>query len=457
MADFKVSALPVLAAGDLDPLADHIMVSDTSAGVSKRMAPAELIRASLPYLSSFYDFMTGILPPTLSFTRASTGWYFNNSVALAAALSDVPRFSYNRTTGAAQGLLIEEAHTNSVRNSTMVGAAAGTPGTAPTNWSITGSVNGLTREIVGIGTEDGIDYIDIKFSGTPSASSTVTVHPEGGTQAAALAAQVWYTAWFMRVVAGSLTNVSNITHRIVEVNSGGGEVVGTTAAPTPTGAALKTQRVSIVRTLTDATTAFVHAYFSFAYTNGSAIDVTFRFGLPQLVRGTTNVSTLGRPIRTSTAAVTRAADICRITNPAALSSAVYIVKARTPTKLVASAGRCVMLQVDDGTANNLRSLHYDTGVIWALAITGGVTQALLNLGAVAEDTDFTLAARFADNLFAASLNGAAIVTDTSGTNPLGLTIARVGVDHDNHYWGSTIKTIELRRTATDAELPLLAA
>jgi hypothetical protein len=75
---------------------------------------------------------------------------------------------------------------------------------------------------------------------------------------------------------------------------------------------------------------------------------------------------------------------------------------------------------------------------------------------VALDTDFTLACRFADNNFAASVNGGAIVTDVSGTNPTGLTTARIG-NLNTNAWSSTIKTIETRRTASNTELPLLAA
>ena len=48
MADTKVSALPALAAAALDPVNDFIMVGDASVGQSKRMAPVEMIRATLP-------------------------------------------------------------------------------------------------------------------------------------------------------------------------------------------------------------------------------------------------------------------------------------------------------------------------------------------------------------------------------------------------------------------------
>jgi len=84
----------------------------------------------------------------ITFTRASTATYFDSAGVLQSAAIDAPRFDYNPSTLVAQGLLIEEARTNSIRNNTMVGAAAGTPGTNPTNWIVGTPVDGLTKEIV---------------------------------------------------------------------------------------------------------------------------------------------------------------------------------------------------------------------------------------------------------------------------------------------------------------------
>lgn len=133
------------------------------------------------------------------------------------------------------------------------------------------------------------------------------------------------------------------------------------------------------------------------------------------------------------------------------------MKGRTPRKIGAGAVN-VVFQVDDGSGNNRRTLRYGTdGKLHVIATVGGVDQCDLDLGAVANDTDFAVAIRWADNNFAASLNGGAIVTDASGSNPLGLTTARVGCSSAGNYWNSTIRTIETRRTASDTELPLLAA
>ena len=54
---------------------------------------------------------------------------------------------------------LEPPSTNSIRNNTMVGAVAGTPGTLPTNWGGSlATVNGIAINVVGSGYEAGIPY-----------------------------------------------------------------------------------------------------------------------------------------------------------------------------------------------------------------------------------------------------------------------------------------------------------
>ena len=61
---------------------------------------------------------------------------------------------------------------------------------------------------------------------------------------------------------------------------------------------------------------------------------------------------------------------------------------------------------------------------------------------MADRTDFKVAVRLKANDFAASLDGAAVVTDTSGTLPTVTTI-HIGMDSADDEWNDVIKVIKL--------------
>ena len=93
-----------------------------------------------------------------SITRASTKYAQDLAGVWTEFASGVPAITD-------RGILIEESRTNQIRNNSMQGAVAGTPGTLPTNWGVS-VAGGLTRTVVGTGTENGIEYIDVRVQGT---------------------------------------------------------------------------------------------------------------------------------------------------------------------------------------------------------------------------------------------------------------------------------------------------
>ena len=138
---------------------------------------------------------TKTLDPRITFTRASSGSYFGADGILKYAGVNEARFDHDPVTGESLGLLIEEQRTNSIRNNTMVGAVAGTPGTAPTNWGGSAPTsNGVNRQIVGTGIEDGINYIDYRIAGTTTSTLFFGFSPELSTVVAATNGQTNPTA-----------------------------------------------------------------------------------------------------------------------------------------------------------------------------------------------------------------------------------------------------------------------
>lgn len=117
-----------------------------------------------------------------------------------------------------------------------------------------------------------------------------------------------------------------------------------------------------------------------------------------------------------------------------------VISARTAPG-IASANQ-VVWQVDDATANNrICVLRNTSSEIHVLVVTGGVTQADLKLGVVADDTNFSISLYAAANDFRASLNGGAVVSDTSGSLPT-VTTMRLGSSTANENWFGTVAALD---------------
>lgn len=357
----------------------------------------------------------------ITFTRASTGTYFDSAGVLQSAAIDVPRLDYNPSTLAAQGLLIEEARTNSIRNNTMQGAVAGTPGTSPTNWSLAG-LSGLTQQIVGTGTESGINYIDVRISGTTTSALFYVIRPESAAFVVATNGQTWTSSHYVRLVGGSLTNLTQINNVIQYSDAVGTPLTYGIGGITPTGAALNTQRFVRTTTASNASTAFVVGYVQLEANSGVAIDITLRVGLPQLEQGAFATSV----IPTTTTALTRSADVASVNtlspwynSTAGTLFAEYSIAGFAPASAFPASA-----VLSDNTGNNRININStNTGANlygFAEVQTGGALQA--GFYGAAGSTFGTGATRksaiaYAVNDFAFTTQGLAVQTDTSGTVP----------------------------------------
>jgi len=230
-------------------------------------------------------------------TRATPAFRTNASGVSESVASGVPRLDYPAA-GGCPALLVEPAATNSIRNNSMQGAVTGTPGTLPTNW--TEVLGGLSRQVVATGTENGVEYIDIKLSGTASATAT-TISLESSTQIVAAQNQVWTNSSYLKIVAAPLPPVSYSLGFREGLAVGTFVAFGSTAV-TPT---TTLTRLQATRTLTGVTTERVQPQLSMILVSGSTYDFTIRIGWPQMELGSVATS----PIVTTSAAVTRNADV----------------------------------------------------------------------------------------------------------------------------------------------------
>ena len=338
-------------------------------------------------------------------------------VPTVATINSAPRFDHNPTTGESLGLLVEEPRTNSIRNNTGVGAVAGTPGTSPTNWGV-GTTNAeLTSQIVGVGSESGISYIDIKISGTVTASRDLDIRLEQLLFASASSGQTWTQSVYLRQVGGSQSNIAAI-YLQANTYTAVGTYVTTPwfSAVTVGSGSLIAQRLTATATLSGATTAYIAPFIKISTATTGAVDFTIRIGLPQLEQGAFATSV----IPTTTATVTRAADVAQITGSS--FSSFYNQTEGTIFVDVNSAPIATVIQtaydINDGTTNErIFTRRLAAGTIGAAITDNNTVQANVGGFAIAASVRYRSSLAYKLNDFSGSVNGATNDTASSGTLP----------------------------------------
>jgi len=354
------------------------------------------------------------LDARITFTRASSATYFDSDGVLQTAASGVARANqyadHDPATLSCLGFLIEEQRTNSIRNNTMVGASA--PSTAPTNRIV--GANGLTITISIPTASSGVEIIRIAVSGSPSATTDMAVFFD---QITATNGQTWAISSFLRLVAGDFTNIGSIRLRGDQYSSAPAYLSTLSAGDFKSLIGATLERVSGSLTTNNASTASIRPGIGFSCTAGQAVSFTVDIGLPQLELGAFATS----PIKTTSAAATRAADVAEMTGTNFSSwynqsEGSFVVRASFPSS---NAAEHAAFAVSDGTANNRIRMSKNTAPQGLIQIiTGGSTVAGLSSG-VALDGGImtTLAARYGLDDIALSQSGSAAATDTSATIP----------------------------------------
>jgi hypothetical protein len=343
---------------------------------------------------SLVDAVTG--QSLVTFTRASSGTFTDSAGVLQTAVTDVPRFDHNPTTGESLGLLVEEARTNLVLRSAAIS-------TSP--WA-------------GNGTETCV-------------ASTLT-DPAGGLNAfkinlGAASFEQWQQP--ITVVNGTTYTLS------AWVRSTSGTTLfrlrfagGTTSSDLT--ATTTWQRFTY--TLTAGTTA---GFFAFNSPSTGAAAEIHVYGA-QLEAGAFPTSY----IPTTTAAATRSADVASITGSAFSgfynqSEGTVFADARYNT----IAGNTGIVSIYDSASptNNRHSLRIGNTLITSGGTqVAGFTQTPV-LQAVAK-----YAYGYATNNFCQVLNSTTIAVDTSGALPVDVNAMDIGkVENASFQSNGTIRRI----------------
>ena len=373
------------------------------------------------------DSITGL--NLISFTRASTGTYVGADGLIKSATTNEARFDHNPTTGESLGLLVEEPRTNSIRNNTGVGAVAGTPGTLPTNWSQSNNT-GLAANVVGTGTENGITYIDLRVNGTTTGTGQTNILFETSIGVAATTGQTWSLSSYLKIQAGSLTNVGVINLVLQENTAVGTAVTAGAQAITIPMSSLGTYRPTFTRTLSGGVTvAAVMPYIQININTGLVVDFTLRIGLPQVEQGAFATSVILTD-NTSAGGKTRAADVAQITGTNFSSwynQTEGTVFAETQLQSIA-ARNAAIVDINDATSNNRNIIRaFTTGSGDQLTIrSGNTTVATLSSSSGPGLITRRTAGAYRVDDFSFTAQGLAPAIDTSGAVPASLTQMLIG-------------------------------
>jgi len=390
--------------------------------------------------------------------QLEVGTSVTSYIPTTSTTSNAPRFDHNPTTGESLGLLVEEQRTNDIRNNTMQGAVAGTPGTLPTNWTGSTTTAGVSREIIGTGTESGIAYVDIKASGTTTGLLFFVIRAETATSIPAANLQTWAHSSYVKLVAGSLANAT------IKFGLQGNDNTGTAIAfppnliIAPTTGSLISQRATNVGVFNTVGIAHVQPYIQIEAASGVAIDITLRIGLPQLEQGAFATSV----IPTSTTAVTRSADVASITGTNFSSwyrqdEGTMFANARVNATYGGVNSFPRILAINDESNNNTIENYYrvlspytDAGY---LVNASGVVQAQVDTNDARNGQSSAIG--YAANNFALVIGGTIANLDTSGTVPT-VTELRIGNRADGNnalngtirrltYWPARLSDANLQR------------
>jgi hypothetical protein len=270
---------------------------------------------------------------------------------------------------------------------------------------------GLTRTVIGLGTENGLQYMDVRFNGTANAPF-VRYGFDSSTQINASVGQTWTGYTFVKVLS-AIPGPTAYVLRHREALAGGTLTADGETSFSPDG---NLKRYTFTRTTTGTTTERISFQIQFSVTIGNTYDFTIRIAAPQMELGAFATTF----IPTTTAAVTRLADTCSLTGVADLigqTEGTLFFDFELPSTNQ-SSGR--IYTINDTTASNVIRTE-----IFALSSTIFQFRTGITTGGVDQGDFFTtitqlqnkIAVSYALNDVKIYINGALAATDTTVNIP----------------------------------------
>ncbi len=353
---------------------------------------------------------------------------------------NVPRFQ-----GVSQRLLIEGERTNQNTNPRAEGLSAGTPGTRPTNWPALPT--GVSTQIVGAATVNGVQGVLVRFFGVPSVTSG-QLWPVGGAADVVIAGTTVSNSVFVALYAGSLTNVAQMDLRCA---SEGGATNFTPSAAM--------QRVSNIRVTTGVSS---NTTLRWNYVDTvTAVDFTLFVGWPTREHAPFPSSPILPAVGTPATSV-RSADLQNWTlaslGVAPNGACTILGAAMLPQAAPAGVSQAIV-EVDDGSADNRFFIRNDAGgnAVNINRVLGGVAGTTTLAGTMTPGTLFRFGLTIdGAGRIAASFNGGAVVAVTGGPTT-GLTTLRAGNNSSGSgpMFGELGSLRVLQGVVSDADLPAL--
>ena len=387
-------------------------------------------------------------------TRNTTATRLNDAGVIESVASGIPRLDYS-VSGFVTGcpaLLVEPAATNEIRNNSNTNAVTGTPGTLPTNWTET--LAGLTRSVIALGAENGVQYIDIRLSGTANATEAI-INFESPTQTVASNGQVWTNSCFLKSISAPVP-YTGLRLSTVERTSGGVFVASGNSPDLTLTSTLN--RFSFTRTLSGGgTVARVQSRISFGLVSGTAYNFTVRIGYPQMETGSVATSV----IPTTAGTGSRSADVISVSG--AVSGSIGQTEGTIYAEVdIRNSVTAAVLGLDNNSTTDFIIVFRNSSrqITVTIRRANGSLESIITSSALAVGVH-KIALGYTNGNYALYINGSLAGTSTNSVSfPTSLTACRIGANAFSSGTGDPfndrIRAVALYTTRlTNAELATL--